>query len=169
MVTSVTLFVRRTLLDREDAPMAMFSLTQRGRSLQSLGVRDNQIFERLYELAELLVWVTFRRRDRPVIHAEVTRLFRGAHHNHHQHHQQQGDDVANDPSFTAPPTHAVPTASRRRAKRGPPLSDVVRCVTTYRNSLRRQHHRGSNYENPRLLTAYETLPIEKLHEKLREI
>ncbi|KAK8387564.1 hypothetical protein O3P69_018243 [Scylla paramamosain] len=93
----------------------------RGRSLKSLGVRDNQIFERLYELAELLVWVTFRRRDRPVIHAEVTRLFRGAHHNHQQQQHQQGDDVANDPSFAAP---AAPI-TRRRTKRGPPLSAVV--------------------------------------------
>ncbi|XP_063865577.1 uncharacterized protein LOC135103379 isoform X1 [Scylla paramamosain] len=94
---------------------------KRGRSLKSLGVRDNQIFERLYELAELLVWVTFRRRDRPVIHAEVTRLFRGAHHNHQQQQHQQGDDVANDPSFAAP---AAPI-TRRRTKRGPPLSAVV--------------------------------------------
>ncbi|KAK7079724.1 hypothetical protein SK128_014181, partial [Halocaridina rubra] len=50
---------------------------KRGRSLHSYSSRDNHIFERLYELAELLVWVVFRRRDRSVIHAEVIRLFRG--------------------------------------------------------------------------------------------
>ncbi|KAG7173373.1 phosphatase 1 regulatory subunit 36-like [Homarus americanus] len=50
---------------------------KRGHSLQSYGKRDNEIFEWLYEAAELFVWIVFRRRDRPVIHTEVTRLFRG--------------------------------------------------------------------------------------------
>lgn len=103
--------------------------SQRGRSLQSLGVRDNHLFERLYELSELLVWVTFRRRDRSVIHTEVTRLFRGAHHNH-QHQQQQqpgGEDVGDVPSYTT--TTTTPTAAaaviarrRRKAKEQPLIS-----------------------------------------------
>nr|XP_045601078.1 uncharacterized protein LOC123759872 [Procambarus clarkii] len=62
---------------------------KRGRSLQSYGARDNEIFERLYELAELLVWIVFRRRDRPVIHTEVTRLFRGKVALEHEEQQQQ--------------------------------------------------------------------------------
>ena len=45
--------------------------------MNSNGPRDNHIYERLYELLELMIWILFRRRDRPIIQAEITRLFRG--------------------------------------------------------------------------------------------
>ncbi|KAK3861182.1 hypothetical protein Pcinc_032813, partial [Petrolisthes cinctipes] len=62
---------------------------KRGRSLHSHTTRDNHIYESLYQLLELLVWVTFRRRDRAVIHSEITRLFRGKPGLEHEQQQQR--------------------------------------------------------------------------------
>ncbi|XP_064093349.1 protein phosphatase 1 regulatory subunit 36-like [Macrobrachium nipponense] len=91
---------------------------KKGRSLHSYGSRDNHIFERLYELAELLVWVVFRRRDRPVIHAEVVRLFRGKLGLEQEEYQQQQllHQQMEDAGEQVP---------RLRIK-GPPVSGVIR-------------------------------------------
>ncbi|KAK4286927.1 hypothetical protein Pmani_039986 [Petrolisthes manimaculis] len=62
---------------------------KRGRSLHSHTTRDNHIYESLYQLLELLVWVIFRRRDRSVIHSEITRLFRGKPGLEHEQQQQR--------------------------------------------------------------------------------
>ncbi|XP_076056554.1 uncharacterized protein LOC143034419 [Oratosquilla oratoria] len=48
-----------------------------GRSLHSNSRLDSDNFENLYGVAELLVWIVFRRRDRNGIGHEIRRLFRG--------------------------------------------------------------------------------------------
>ncbi|XP_042213846.1 protein phosphatase 1 regulatory subunit 36-like [Homarus americanus] len=94
---------------------------KRGHSLQSYGKRDNEIFEWLYEAAELFVWIVFRRRDRPVIHTEVTRLFRGQVGLEYEEQQrqlqfQQGEEVVEQRKISR----------RRKSNTMTPLSGVVR-------------------------------------------
>ncbi|XP_071527847.1 uncharacterized protein [Panulirus ornatus] len=89
---------------------------KRGGSLHSYGARDNHIFERVYELVELLMWVVFRRRDRPVIHTEVTRLFRGNLGLQQQQQQQQMHYQPGPEGLEQRP---------RRWKKRTPLSGVV--------------------------------------------
>ncbi|XP_027206642.2 protein phosphatase 1 regulatory subunit 36 [Penaeus vannamei] len=100
---------------------------KRGRSLHSYGSRDNSIFERLYELCELLVWIVFRRRDRPVVHAEITRLFRGEVNLEQQQQQQLQQQQQQQHSQVSYHHHLDDPLEQRpkHRKKGPALSKIV--------------------------------------------